>query len=320
MANREQKRSDTLKKIVITGATSMLGTALTEVAVREGMEVYAVIRPNTKRSDRLIPSPLVHPVDGSLETLSEIQGLPKDCDAFYHFAWAGTGREERDEPTIHERNIRYTLEAVELAEKAGCRRFIGAGSQAEYGPVDGVINEKTGHHPVTSYGVAKYAAGILSRKLCEGKGMDHVWGRVFSVYGPHDNEGTMLDYAIACFGNEETAQFSSAAQPWNYLYESDAGEMFYALGKDSVPSGTWLIANPESRPLREYIDILMKAYGPEAKAEFAAPVLARAPGLDVDAEKTMRAIGYRPRISFQEGIRRMIRAKTAPNPGGYCLN
>ena len=66
MANREQKRSDTLKKIVITGATSMLGTALTEVAVREGTEVYAVIRPNTKRSDRLIPSPLVHPVDGSL--------------------------------------------------------------------------------------------------------------------------------------------------------------------------------------------------------------------------------------------------------------
>ena len=91
-----------MKKIVITGATSMLGTALTEVAVREGTEVYAVIKKKKKRSGRLISSPLVHPVDGLLETLSEIQGLPKDCDAFYHFAWAGTGREERDEPTNYE--------------------------------------------------------------------------------------------------------------------------------------------------------------------------------------------------------------------------
>lgn len=312
-------RSNTLKKIVITGATSMLGTALTEIAVREGIEVYAVVRPSTKRGDRIISSPLVHAVSGSLENLAEIEGLPADCDVFYHFAWAGTGREERDEPLIHEKNIRYTLEAVELAGKAGCRRFVGAGSQAEYGPVDGVVDEGTGHSPVTSYGIAKYAAGILSRKLCERKGIDHIWGRVCSVYGPHDNEGTMLEHAISCFGKGETARFSSATQSWNYLYESDAGEMFHALGRESVPSGTWLVAHPESRPLREYIDILMRVYGSGAKAEFAPLGSERAPGLDVDAEKTMRAIGYRPKISFEEGIRRMIQAKASANPGGYCL-
>ena len=311
-----KKGSDAVKKIVITGATSMLGTALTEVAVREGTEVYAIVRPDTKRMGRLVPSPLVHPIKGSLENLAEIEGLPADCDVFYHFAWAGTGREARDEPLIHERNIRYTLEAVELAEKAGCRRFVGAGSQAEYGPVDGVIDEETRHNPVTSYGVAKYAAGIMGRKLCGKKGMDHVWGRVFSVYGPHDNEGTMLEYAIACFGKGEAAQFSSATQSWNYLYESDAGEMFYAFGEDRVPSGTWLVANPESRPLREYIDVLMKVYGPGAKAEFAVPTSVQAPGLKVDAEKTMEAINYRPRTSFEEGICKMIRAKAFENSGG----
>lgn len=296
----------------------MLGTALTEVAVREGTEVYAVIRPDTKRSGRLIPSPFVHPVNGSLENLSEIEGLPGDCDVFYHFAWAGTSREERDEPQIHERNIRYALEAVELAKKAGCRRFVGAGSQAEYGPTEGMIHEETRCNPVTSYGAAKHATGILCRKLCDRMGMACVWGRVFSVYGPHDNEGTMLEHAISCFGKGEMARFSSAVQTWNYLYESDAGEMFYALGRDDVPPGTWLVANPVSRPLKEYIDTLMRVYGSEAKAEFAAPTSAPVLGLEVDMEGTMRVMGYRPKIGFEEGIGRMIRAKSG-KLGGVIL-
>lgn len=294
----------------------MLGIALTRVAVKEGTEVYAVIRSNTKRKDRLISSPFVHLINGPLENLTETEGLPTDCDVFYHFAWAGTSRGERDEPLVHERNIKCTLEAVELAEKVGCHRFVGAGSQAEYGPVDGVIGEGTRYNPLTSYGIAKFAAGVLSRKLCERRGMDHIWARVFSVYGPHDNEGTMLEHAIACFEKGETVRFSSATQIWNYLYESDAGEMLYALGQESVPSGTWLVANPESRPLREYIDTLMSVYGPEAKAEFAPLTSEQAPGLDVDVEKTMSAISYRPKICFEEGIRRMIQAKASRNPGG----
>lgn len=289
----------------------MLGIALMETAVREGTEIYAIVRPGTERGDRIIPSPLVHVADSPLEKLAEVEGLPADCDVFYHFAWAGTGREERDEPLVHERNIRCTLEAVELAGKAGCHRFVGAGSQAEYGPVDGVIDEGTRHDPATSYGIAKYAAGVLSRKLCERKGMDHIWARVFSVYGPHDNERTMLEHAIACFERGEAVRFSSATQPWNYLYESDAGEMLYALGRESVPPGTWLVANPESKPLREYIDTLMRVYGPGARAEFAPLASEQAPGLDVDVEKTMRAIGYRPKICFEEGIRRTIQAKAS---------
>lgn len=187
----------------------MIGIALTEVAIREGTEVYAIIRPDTKRRDRIIKSPLVHVIYGSLESLNEVNEIPEDCDAFYHFAWSGTKKTERDNPQIHEKNIKYALDAVELAKKCGCHRFIGAGSQAEYGPVDGIIDETTKFNPVTAYGIAKYAAGILSKKMCEQKGIKHIWGRIFSVYGPHDNEETMLSYAIDCFERGETAKFSA---------------------------------------------------------------------------------------------------------------
>ncbi len=299
-----------MRKIIITGATSMLGIALTEVAVREGVEVYAIVRKDTKRQDRIISSPLVHVIYGSLENLEEVEGLPEDGDVLYHFAWAGTVKATRDNPEIHEQNIRYTLEAVKLAKRAGCHRFVGAGSQAEYGPVYDRIDENTRFAPVISYGIAKYAAGIMSRKLCESNGMDHVWGRIFSVYGPHDNEDTMLDYAIKSWSNGEIARFSSGLQTWNYLYETDAGEMFYRLGCDDVPSGTYFVANHESILLKEYIETLVRVYGADAKTELAPSTSDNLPGLDVDMERTLNTLHFIPQISFEDGIKKMIEAKT----------
>ena len=305
-----------MKKIIITGATSMLGTALIEVAIRENSEVYAVVRPDSNKIDRIISSPLVHVVYASLENLNEIDGLPFDCDVFYHFAWAGTSKAERDDPKIHEKNILYTLNAVEAAERFGCRRFIFAGSQAEYGIVDGIIDEKTKFNPVTSYGISKYAAGILSRKLCEKKGLEHIWGRIFSVYGPHDSQETMLNYALDCFIKGKPAKFSSGTQFWNYLYETDAGEMLYRLGLDYVPADTYFVANPESQILKKYIEVLMKVYAGNVKVEFAHATSVKTSNLNVDTRKTANVLKYEPQVNFEEGVRKMLENKYHVSEGG----
>ncbi len=295
-----------MKKIVVTGATSMIGTALIEKAVAEGVEVYCIVRPDTKRMDRLVQSDLVHPIIGSLDSLKEIDGIPFNCDVLYHFAWAGTGRQDRNDARLQENNICYTLDAVELAERTGCHRFIGAGSQAEYGPVYGVINENTCCRPVLAYGMAKNAAGALSRILCESKGIEHVWGRIFSVYGPHDNDGTMLNYAIDCWNRGECAKLSSGQQMWNYIYEIDAGRMFYEMGKDSTKPGIYLVANPESIPLRKYIEILRREYGDNARTQFAESQKGTLPGLNVDMRRTIEILGFNHFVSFEDGIKKMI--------------
>jgi len=298
-----------MKRILVTGATSMIGTALIQVAVREGTEVYAIVRPGTKRMERLPQHPQVHTVFGGLESLLDIQGLPDQCDCFYHLAWDGTKRSVRDDPQVHERNIRYTLDAVELAKKTGCKRFVGAGSQAEYGPVADKIDENTKFAPVTSYGIAKYASCILSGKRCEQLGIEHIWGRIFSVYGPHDNEGTMLNTAVDNFLAGRTAHFSAASHMWNYLYESDAGEMFYRLGQEKCRPGVCLIANNESRVLKDYILELADLFGPEASCEFDKTAIVPLSGLNVDMRSSCEKLDYIPVVSFRDGILETINAR-----------
>lgn len=82
-----------MKKIVITGATSMIGVALIHAALQdESIEkIYAVVRPATEKAKR-IPSDnriCVLPCD-----IADYKKLPQlisdSCDVFYHLAWPRT--------------------------------------------------------------------------------------------------------------------------------------------------------------------------------------------------------------------------------------
>lgn len=46
------------------------------------------------------------------------------------------------------------------------------------------------------YGVAKLCAGQMSRIRCEQLGLEHVWTRILSAYGPYDNENTIIPTLI----------------------------------------------------------------------------------------------------------------------------
>lgn len=299
-----------MKKVIVTGATSMIGLATINACIKNNVSVIAILRKNTSRLDRLPQSDLIRVVYSDLDKLDCFSdtSVKADYDVFYHFAWACTSKADRDNPLKQALNVKYTLDAVKLASALGCKKFVGAGSQAEYGLCEDVRSEDTVENPVTSYGIAKYSAKMLSKRMCDQLGMVHIWGRIFSVYGPHDNEGTMLNYGIDSFINGEVAKFSAATQMWNYLYEDDAGTMFYLLGEKNVESGVYCVAGKTSEVLRNYIECMKEEFGGNVACEFAPVVNPdnKTLGLEVNIDKIMSATGYIPKVSFREGIKRMI--------------
>lgn len=293
-------------RAVITGATSMIGVALIKECIADGCEVLAIVRKNTSRLSRLPESPLIRIEECDLDSYDSIKGDGTPYDVFYHIAWGCTSRSERDLPLAQENNIRAALSATELAHRLGCKKFIGAGSQAEYGQVDGIISPDTRPEPITTYGIAKLSANMLSRRMCEQYEMTHIWGRIFSVYGTLDNEGTMINYAIDQFIKGEPAVFSAATQMWNYLNEKDAGRMFYLLGKSPTASGIYCIANQDSMPLRNYIETLAREFGETAECVFKPASPVKPIGLQADISRTIEETGYIPMVSFESGVREVI--------------
>lgn len=308
-----------MKRVVVTGATSMIGIALINECIKNEIEVLAIVRKQSKHTTRLPKSDLLKVLECDLNELDIVEKDEKCYDVFYHFAWDHTSKSTRDNPILQELNIKYTLDAVDLARRLGCQKFIGAGSQAEYGKVDSVITPATNCRPQIAYGMAKYAAGMLSRKLCEQYGIIHIWGRIFSVYGKYDNEETMLTYAINQFINGKPAIFSAATQLWDYLHEEDAGKMFCLIGQHVQRSRVYCVASGESRPLKEFILEMQSAFGAEAICEFAEETgNNNVISLQADISTLIEDIGYSPQVTFAEGISDVIRFKKRKVKNGIC--
>lgn len=299
-----------MNKVIITGATSMIGQAVVEECLEQGMQVCAVIRQDTKRRDRLPKHPNLTVAECSLE---EMRTLPDKIsgswDTFYHIAWGNTGANRNKSVILQSKNIEYTLDAVWAAKELGCTRFIGAGSQAEYGPLD---QEKIGpdapEHPLTPYGVSKLAAGKLSRLFCKELEMEWIWCRIFSVYGIYDKESTMVMTALHQFLEEQETVFTPAEQQWDYLYSKDAGRAFYLAGEKGKPGSIYCVGSGKSRRLREYICKIRDAA--DSKVE---PGIGKKPypphpvmHLCADIDSLTRDTGFVPRYGFSEGIEEMV--------------
>lgn len=294
-------------RIVVTGATSMIGTALINECIADGDTVLAIVRKDSKRMSRLPKSEELQLEYADIDSFAQVKGDGTPYDVFYHFAWAHTNRLERDDPRWQETNIRATLDAAELALKLGCKIFIGAGSQAEYGPLDVEIDEQTPCDPQVAYGMAKMSACLLSRKFCEHNNIKHIWTRIFSVYGTNDSDGVMIDYAMKRFINNEPAQFSAATNIWNYLFEKDAGVIFRLLGLKDVEPGIYCVASDECRELKSYILEMKDATNTASEITFAPEDKnSKVINLNVKTDKLVKAIGYAPQVPFSEGIRIVI--------------
>ncbi len=293
------------KQVVITGPTGAVGTGLIEACIREGTRVYALVRPDSPRIGQLPSHPLVQAVPVDIRHLEEAEKrLPKGCEVFYHLAWEGTFGETRNDMELQVRNIQYTLKAVRLAGALGCKAFVGAGSQAEYGRVEGNLTPETPAFPENGYGMAKLCAGQMSRELCKSLGIRHVWARILSVYGPCDGEKTMIMSTIRRLLRGECPPLTAGEQKWDYLYSKDAGRAMYLLGQRGRDGSVYCLGGGRARPLREYIEELRDALSPGAPLGFGALPYGPRPVmyLCADISKLTKDTGFVPTYSFREGI------------------
>lgn len=296
-------------KAVVTGASSMIASALIRLLVAQGHEVYALCRPGSAKLDNIIKDERVHIVHSDISDITAVgHHIDCGCDAFFHFAWKGTSGALRNDSCIQSENIRYTLDAVELAHLLGCEVFVGAGSQAEYGRVEGKLSPETATFPENAYGAAKLAAGQQSRIACGKHGIRHIWARILSVYGVGDNDFTITVSSLQKMLSGQTAQFTPAEQMWDFLYCDDAARAFYLMAQLGKNGAVYTLGSGQARPLKEYIEIMRRASGADSKVQIGALPYNdnQVMYLCADISALSADTGFVPQVSYEEGIRQTV--------------
>lgn len=298
-----------MKKAIITGPTGAVGVSLIEELVAQGTFVTAVCRENSARIGQIPQSPLVEVVECNLDSLMTLaQRLPRDYDVFYHFGWDGTYGADRLDLYRQTKNILYTLDAVHLAKQLGCSVFVGAGSQSEFGHVEGVLHPDMPCNPDNGYGIAKLDAGRMSRLECEKLGIRHEWCRIVSLYGPCDGNYTMVMSGILKMLQGERPQYTKGEQIWDYIYSKDAARAFRLVAEKGKHGEIYCLGTGKTRKLKEYILAIRDAIDPAL--EVGLGEMDYYPNqvmhLEADISNLTRDTGFLPQYSFEEGIRETV--------------
>ena len=301
-----------ITRAVVTGPTGAVGTALVQALLDEGCTVYAVVRPGSSRIPDIPQGARIIACD-----LSEYQQLhekiPESVDAFFHLGWSGTIGPERNDMHRQTQNIEAALQAVECAARLKANVFVGAGSQAEYGPREGLLAADTPCFPHTGYGMGKLCAGQMTRVLCAQKGIRHIWARLLSVYGPHDNPRSVLPMLIQALLRREAFPLTAGEQQWDYLFSFDAAKALIALAEKGRHGETYMLGSGETHSLAWYFTGVRDAIDPclpLGLGEVPYP-----PGqmmdLHADIRPLLRDTGWQATTPFSEGIRITVEAYRA---------
>lgn len=315
--------------LVVTGATSFLGVALIRELLKEAHQVYAVVRPGSKNRGALDAAAdaggRLHVIELELEKLDTIdQVILESCQVYFHFGWDGSGSENRKKADVQQKNARDGLKALLGARKLGCRRFLFSGSQAEYGICQTVMDERMECRPVSEYGKAKVefyrlAAEQIRQWNAQGVAMEYVHTRIFSVYGPGDHPWSLVNTCLKRFQNAEVMEVGACVQQWNFLYIQDLVKGLTALAfcQDAAgftgtgeEDGIYNIAADmeATMPLRQYVEKMHELCGRRGRCVYGKvpPNAEGQANLIPDIRKIKERTGWRPEVSFEEGIMRML--------------
>lgn len=300
--------------IVVTGATSFIGTVTVRQLLERGHHVYGVVRPGSANLAHLlaqIPETgknRLQIIELDLSQISRIGGQTGEkasiqADAWIHIGWDGAGSDNRTNRRVQQDNVIYSLEAVKAASALGCRRFLFTGSQAEYGIYHQPVHEGLPCHPVSEYGIAKVDFYRQAEPLCHSLDMDYLHARIFSVYGPGDHPWSLVQSCLKTWREGGQMKLGECTQQWNFLYIEDAVSALLALLTEGK-AGIYNIASEDTRPLRSYIEEMYELCGRKGSFRYGErPQNAEgAADLMPDIRRILTETGWRPETTFSEGI------------------
>ncbi|MDR1087994.1 MAG: NAD(P)-dependent oxidoreductase [Coriobacteriales bacterium] len=298
-----------MRRVLVTGARGFVGGAVTRYLCSKGVEVVALVREDASKGRTDLPmSVITVPFD-----ISSVEGyaqfIPKnDYDVFYHFAWSGSAGSARADVALQLDNAKWAVDCLRLAERLGCKRFVGAGSIVEHETMAAAYTR--GNKPGLGYvyGGGKLISHVMCASVAADVGIDLICPVLTNAYGPGEVSPRLVNTTLRKCLQRESPQFTSGTQNYDFVYIDDVARAFYLIAENGRPFNEYLIGSSTARPLKEFLLEMQKAVAPDVEFIFGDIPFT---GIDLplsafDCSVTERDTGFCAEVSFAEGACRTM--------------
>jgi nucleoside-diphosphate-sugar epimerase len=240
------------KQILITGITGFIGSHIAAVFLENGDRVTGLKRSQSDTWRNTAYADKIHWINIDDKGWQE-QVIQVKPDIIIHGAWEGVAADNRQHWVTQWKNLDLLSELLLIARESGTQKFIGLGSQAEYGYFDGVIDETYPCNPNSAYGVSKLMAKEAVKCFCEQHDIQWYWLRLFPCFGEKESFDWLIPMLTRKIYRKELMEMTPGEQRYAYLYVKDLSSWIVSIAKEELSSGIYNISSQTSYSLKEVV-------------------------------------------------------------------
>jgi GDPmannose 4,6-dehydratase len=346
---RTDKERIEMKRAFITGITGQDGSYLAELLLCKGYEIHGLIRRastfNTDRIDHLYkdfhdPQARVYLHYGDLAVSGALTDLLQEIkpDEIYHLGAQSHVRVSFDMPEYTgDVTGLGTVRLLEAIRKTGIKtRFYQASSSEMFGAAPPPQSEATPFKPQSPYAAAKVYAYYVARNYREAYKIFATNGILFNHESPRRGE-TFVTRKITRaaarikLGLQDKLFLGNLEAKRDWGFAGDYVEAMWLILQQDSPDD-YVVATGETHSVREFAEKVFAKLDLDYEKHVAIdPRYFRPTEVDAllgDASKARKALGWQPKVGFEELIAMMVAAdmeiaqkeKTLVDAGYTCNN
>jgi UDP-glucose 4-epimerase len=299
-------------KILVTGGAGFIGHNLAIYLKRNGFNVIVVdsFERSTGFATNRLQEENIPVMRTSIMDMERISVLLKETDVVIHAAAYVDVAESVEKPLMYfENNVLGTASIAKASSEAGVKLFVYLSSAAVYGnPVELPICENHPAKPISPYGLSKLM-GEEVVKLFSAYGLKQVVLRLFNVYGPGQNAayaGVIIRFLERVRKGLPPVIYGDGEQTRDFIHVDDVAEAVKLVLEKRCMDEVLNIGSGNPVKIRDLALITMRLCGVDGEPIHVGERPGDIKHSYADISKARSLLGFKPRISLESGLRRML--------------
>lgn len=302
---------------LITGVAGFIGSSLARAVIAQGDQVRGIDNFATGKPENI--AKILHQIDFHEADLLNADAMHSACrgvDYIFHEAAIPSVPKSVLDPLASNRaNVDGTVHLLIAARDAKVKRVVYAASSSAYGDTPTLPkHEGMTPNPISPYAVAKLASEYYMKSFYRCYGLETVCLRYFNIFGPRQDptspySGVLAKFITQMLQGEQPTIFGDGAQSRDFTYIDNvvSANLLAAKAPAVEAAGeVFNVATGSRFDLNQTFQLLKKIIGFNGEVKYAPERAGDVKHSLADLSRTEKHLGYKPLVSFEEGLRRTV--------------
>lgn len=249
-----------IHKAIVTGSTGLVGQSLVKYLLENQVDVLCLGRKNLSKSD-------INKIFGKGATylqidMNNISNLGNEIDnmnwkidqncIFYHLAWSGVNRLTDGSIEDQLQNVAFSSDAIKIAKKVGCSKFINSGTIEETYAEWYLNNESEFNSTQENYAIAKLASRDMCLMTAYLEKIDYIHTRLSVPLSSDLSVGGYVPQTLKKIISDDEFDMPKNEQLFDIISTKDVALAYYLLGLKGLNKFDYYIGYGSPIKLSDY--------------------------------------------------------------------